>query len=338
MASLFKRNKRWYITWLDDGQRKMKSTKTGDKKLATAALRKFEDEQTRIALGLEPIEEIKPIMLSEFILVYEEDRRRIGKSEETVGIDIFALNGLMQFLGNCKLDTINQKTAVKYRNYLMERVKPATTSIRLRSIRTAFGWACEKPGVRYLRSNPLRQKGMIPADNQQKAPLCLTPGEKVRFLASIVEDPKHEQVFRFALLTGMRRAEIISLQWSDVDLDNKVINVQQTKTHRIRKIPINIELWQLLSALDRSRPKLFEYSPDWLSALFRRYAKKAKLRPELHLHSLRHTVATDLVNQGVPIHQVKDFMGHLKITTTQIYLHSVGDDLRRVAERLTCHG
>ncbi|MBU0519597.1 site-specific integrase, partial [bacterium] len=301
-------------------------------------LRKLEEEQARIALGLEPVEKIEPIMLSQFIQVYQEDRRRIGKSQETIGIDEFALTLLQKYLSDCKISTINDATALRYRNYLLESVKPATASIRLRAIRTAFGWACEKPGVKYLKSNPFKQKGLIPSDNTQRAPLCLTQDEKIRFLNVISEDPEHEKVFRFMLLSGVRRAEVIGLDWSDIDLESKVINIQQTKTHKVRKIPITIELWQLLSSIERSKPKPFEYSPDWLSALFRRYAGKAGLRPELHLHSLRHTVATDLVNQGVPIHQVKDFMGHSKITTTQIYLHSVDDDLRRVAERLTCLG
>ena len=337
MASLFKRNKRWYITWFQDGQRKMQSTKTGDKRLAMEKLRRVEEERVRIALGLEPIDELKPLMLSEFIEIYQEDRQRIGKSAETIGIDTFALKDLLEFTSDCRIDTITTAAALSYRNHLLERVKPATASIRLRAIRSAFNWAVEKPGEKYLKVNHFAQKGIVPSVKEKRRMLSLTPDEKRRFFEAI-DDPDHDLLYRFFLLTGCRRSEAVKLQWSDIDLEKKVITVRQTKTHRDRIIPINIELMQILMHLDRSKPRPFDYTPGWVTRLFKRYLRKAGLRKDLHLHCLRHTCATTLANRGIPPHKIKDFLGHSSIQVTEIYMHSTGDDLREVADALTCVG
>lgn len=337
MATLHKRGKKWYLMYYQDGRRRLKSTKTNDKRLAFEALRKFEEEQARRELGLEPIEQIKPLLLSEFIEAYEIERRRIGKSSETVDIDLFALRDLMRFTGDYKLETVNSTIALQYRNHLLENVAPATASIRLRAIRTAFNWAVEKPGQKYLRVNLFQQKGLIPSVKEKRKYLALTPDEKRDFLSAI-EDPNHQLLFKFFLLTGCRRSEVVNLDWSSINLENKVIVIRQSKTHRTRIIPITIELMQVIAALDRSKSKPFPYGSDWLSSLFRRYRDKAGLREELHLHCLRHSCATTLVNQGIPLHKVKDYLGHSTIKVTEVYLHTSDSDLREVAEVLTCTG
>ncbi|TKJ41168.1 hypothetical protein CEE37_05750 [candidate division LCP-89 bacterium B3_LCP] len=337
MASLFKRNKRWYITWFENGQRKMKSTKTGDKKLATAAMRKFEDEQTRIALGLEPIEEIKPIMLSEFIQIYEEDRRRIGKSEQTISIDVFALNCLMKFTGDCRLDTITSNVTLRFRDYLLEHVKASTASIRLRAIRSAFGWAFDKPGQKYLRINPFAQKRIIPTPEKPKLPLCIPPDEKARFFEAI-NDNDHLQLFKFFALTGCRRSDALNLKWSDIDYEKHQITIRQSKTGNSIIIPINLELMQVLKSLDQCKPKPFNYSGSWITHLFQRYRKAAGLSSRYHLHCMRHTAAVDMIRKGVHLKKVSQMLGHSSIMTTEIYSRMLPEDLRDAAEALTCMG
>ena len=167
--------------------------------------------------------------------------------------------------------------------------------------------------------------------------LALSPVEKRLFL-EVIDKPHHELMFRFFLLTGCRRSEVVNLKWSDIDLEKRVINIRQTKTHRDRIIPISSELMQVITALDRSKPKPFNYSPRTTSRLFSFYRRKAGLREDLHLHCTRHTCGTTLANQGIPPHQIKTFLGHISLRTTELYLHSTGDDLRRAADALTCVG
>jgi len=341
MATLFKRKRKsgyvYYVTGYVNGKHFMRSTKTADKKVAMEMLRKIEENIIRIEDGLEPVDKLKPILLSEFINIYLEDRRRLGKAKRTVSTDEYSLRRLLNFTGDCALTSITEKVAHQYRKFKDETIKPASASIELRALRTAFNWAGEKPGEKYLRVNPFAKKGMIPKVKAKNIPLCLSPGEKARFL-SIIKNEKHLQLFKFYLLTGCRRSEALNLQWSDIDLEQKQLTFKKTKTKKERTLPISLELMQVIMSLDRSQPKPFDYTSHWVIHLFKRYRDKAGIRKSLHLHCLRHTAASDLVRKGIHLTKIAKMLGHSSTATTEIYTHVVPNDLLEAAEALTCVG
>ena len=163
MASLFKRKRKggyvWYVTYFQHGKPKMKSTGTGDKKLATEVLNQVEGELVRASHGLEPTATLTPVLLSEFIGIYLEDRKRQKFAPKTVDMDRAALRALLAFTGDCSITTITKSTAKSFKEYRLECVKPASVSIELRSIRAAFNWGIEKPSAKYLHQNSFIQKG-----------------------------------------------------------------------------------------------------------------------------------------------------------------------------------
>lgn len=341
MASLFKRRSAkgsyWYIVYYLHGKVRMKSTRTSDKQLAKHLLEKFERDLLRIKEGLEPLDTFAPILLSEFTLLYLTERRKQGRSPKTVSMDKFCLERLTTYLGDCAFATITKSAVRHYRDHLAKTLRPASVSIELRTLRTACVWASEKPGTKYLRENPFSQKNLIPQPEHPKDPLCLSPDEKARFLEA-VDDPEHKKLFLFYLLTAARRNEALDLSWGDIDLELKQITFRKTKTKRDRTIPISLELMQVVVSLDRSKPKPFPLKPDNVTRLFKRYTQRAGIRPEIHLHCLRHTVATDLVRKGVPMKKISELLGHSSIKTTEVYTHIVSDDLRDVADAITCTG
>jgi integrase/recombinase XerD len=342
MASLFKRKRKdgshvWYATGYVNGQHFMQSTGTADKKLASEVLKKIDEDNVRLEQGLKPVEKMQPIMLSDFIQTYLKDRQVRGKAERTISTDCYALKRLLAFTGDCALQTISESVALHYSDSKVRAVKAASASIELRSIRAAFNWAVEKPGVKYLRSNPFARKGVIPVVDGHKMPLCLSPIEKQLFLDAI-EDENHQRIFKFYLLTGCRRSEATNLEWSDIDLEQNQLTFKNTKTKNDRTIPIGLELLQVIMGLDRGAPKPFSYGSDWISHLFKLYLRLAGLREDLHLHCLRHTAASDLVRQGIHLSKVAKLLGHTSTKTTEIYTHVTVSDLREVAEALTCVG
>ena len=342
MASLFKRwrkdgNYTWHISVFQDGRTKMFSTGSSKRELALEIKKRLEENLIRAKMGLDPAERLRPVLLSEFIDIYLADRRNIGKSPKTLEMDQFGLNRLLAFLGDCALASITPEAARRYRDYKMETVKPASASIELRAIRAAFNWAAEKPGVKYLYANPFRQKGLIPTPQGRTLPPIFSPEEKTRFLESI-KDENHRRLFQFFLLTAARRSEAINLTWADIDLKGKQITFRRTKTKRDRVIPINLELMQVILALDHSQPKPFNYGGYYVSHLFRRYLHKAGITREISLHGLRHTCASDMVRAGVHLTKIQKFLGHTSVKTTEIYTHVLPEDLREVAEVLSCVG
>jgi len=288
-------------------------------------------------MGLEPEPEFKSVFLSEFIDLYLADRRKLGKSPATIHTDKYCLKRLQTFTGDIALTGITGAVALRYRNYKLETVKPATASIELRSIRAALNWALQKPGVKYLRSNPFMQKGMVPIVDERRMPTFLMPSEKASFLA-VIDRNDHRQLFQFLLLTGCRRGEVINLAWADIDLEQRCITFRKTKTRRDRSVPITLELMQIVMALDRTQPKPFNYGVDWVSHLFKHYLKRAGIERDLHLHCLRHTAATDLVRAGIHLEKIKEFLGHSNVKMTEVYTHILPEDLREAAEALTCLG
>lgn len=144
--------------------------------------------------------------------------------------------------------------------------------------------------------------------------------------------------FKFLLLTGCRRGEAFNLQWTDIDLDEKQISFRKTKAKVDRRIPIELELLQVIMAFDRKQPKPFNYTAGWVTRLFGRYRDKVGIRKDLHLHSLRHTSATDLLRKGFHLKQIAEFLGHTNTNTTEIYTWVLSEDLRELAEAVTCVG
>ena len=151
------------------------------------------------------------------------------------------------------------------------------------------------------------------------------------------------RVIDFALLTRMRRNEIVHAQWSDVDLERGVIVVQnkdnfRTKSGRSRITPVSNTLKVLFESMKDpacaySNP-IFPVSYGWLGRHFKSVVKSAGLDESTSFHALRHTFASHLVMNGVDLSSVQTILGHHSITVTQIYLHLDPNYLARTVERL----
>lgn len=122
------------------------------------------------------------------------------------------------------------------------------------------------------------------------------------------------------------------MKWENVDFENKIISVKESKRGGERKIPINSNLEGLLYSL-KSRNGQNEYvftNPKTgnpytdIKRSFDTACRNAGIK-DLRFHDLRHTFATRLVRRGVDLVIIKELMGHASITTTQRYLHSQAD-------------
>lgn len=142
-----------------------------------------------------------------------------------------------------------------------------------------------------------------------------------------------------ALDTGMRRGEILSLRWSDVDLKNKRINIlaMNTKTLRPRSIAITSRLLAELLKLSRRDPATRVFGVT--DTVKRSWATANRIAgiSDLRFHDLRHTCATRLVQGGLPIAEVSRVLGHTNITTTFRYANVDDSTLERAANILERH-
>jgi integrase len=121
--------------------------------------------------------------------------------------------------------------------------------------------------------------------------------------------------------TGLRRGEALALEWDDIDLDRAVLYVRDGKTARARRqVPLVPAVVAALQDVPRTGPCPFPF--DGRAALHRFYQHRP--REGLTIHSLRHGVATRLLESGASVHVVSAVLGHSSVSVTMDnYSHSV---------------
>jgi integrase len=163
--------------------------------------------------------------------------------------------------------------------------------------------------------------------------MFLSPDEFQRLVSCIREGWLKDIVY-FAVLTGMRRGEIFNLQWEQVDLARRLVNIQSRETWKSkqgkrRTIPLSELAANIIASREGKSPSPFVFShkdgkidEDWASHVFKRYVRRAGLpNQRLRFHSLRHTFSTWLVQSGVSLAEVQKLLGHSSIAVTEVYAH-----------------
>ncbi len=130
--------------------------------------------------------------------------------------------------------------------------------------------------------------------------------------------------------TGARVSEFVNIKVNELFFDEQMILISKAKGGKSRYVPILPELAQELRTHlgDRANGHLFEtihstpYSPRRIQQIIKETADEAKITKRVYPHLLRHSVATTLLERGMPLEQIQKFLGHSKLETTQIYAES----------------
>jgi integrase len=202
---------------------------------------------------------------------------------------------------------------------------------RMFSIALREGWILRHP---FTGSDTL-----ISSSDETKRTRVLSREEEELLLDACDENrSKLRPIIIMALDTGMRRGEILSLRWRDVDFENKRVNIQamNTKTLRSRSVPISPRLLDELNALTcRGQAQRVFGITDTVKRSWAT-AKRVAGIADLRFHDLRHTCATRLVQGGLPIAEVSRILGHTSVVTTFRYANvddSTFDRMLAILER-----
>jgi site-specific recombinase XerD len=163
-----------------------------------------------------------------------------------------------------------------------------------------------------------------------KLPIILNRSElKTLFIAPKLL--KHRIILSLAYSAGLRSQEIIKLKIADIDFERKTIHIRQSKYKKDRIVPLSDYMAKGLKKYLRvEKPQTWvfngkepdgRYSPKGLSWIMREALKKTSIKKQVNLHSLRHSYATHLLEDGINIVIIKQLLGHATIATTMIYLH-----------------
>ena len=163
-----------------------------------------------------------------------------------------------------------------------------------------------------------------------KLPVILNRRE-LRVLFKAPHLLKHRVILTLIYSAGLRSCEAINLKLADIDFERMVLHIKQSKYKKDRMLPLSDYMAQGLKeyiSLEHPQTWLFNgktsaepYSDKGMGWVFREALKKTTIQKQVSIHSLRHSYATHLIEDGLNIVTVKDLLGHSKIETTMVYLH-----------------
>ena len=274
-----------------------------------------------------------------------------GLSPRTIAAYEATLKGVVSYvrfrLQDRGPDEITARDVLEYVDYLRRerRNGPGAVNRQVTILKNLYRAAIAM-GHFEANRNPMAHFPKIKAA-PVKLPVFLSEEEVRRLLAQPRKDTvlglRDRALYTLLYGTGIRASECATLAEADVDLDENTIRVIGKGGHQ-RALPLPTEVTRTLEQYRRARGRVTPATPFFQSrrgrgmsrnAIYERVrtgARKARIDKHVSPHRLRHTFATHLVRKGVQLVTIRDLLGHRCISSTQIYLHTTAEDLRRAAQ------
>lgn len=176
----------------------------------------------------------------------------------------------------------------------------------------------------------------------KKLPIVLSRSEIDEVIKSI-ENRKHKLLISLSYGAGLRVSEVINLKIGDIDLGELTIHIKGAKGNRDRLTIFPEKLRKELSEIIAFREKndyifLSKYggklTERTAQKIFGNALKKARIKKEATFHSLRHSFATHLLENGVDVRYVQELLGHQNIRTTQLYTKVTNPAIKKIKSPL----
>jgi len=154
--------------------------------------------------------------------------------------------------------------------------------------------------------------------------------EEVQDIIKNIPNIKHKAIISLIYSTGMRISEPINLKLTDIHSKESIAHIRGAKGHKDRIVPIPANVMQILIAYYRRyMPKVFffegqgdeQYSKRSISMIFKRACRNANIKRSVKVHTLRHSFATQHIEDGTSDSVLMELMGHNSPKTLQIYKH-----------------
>lgn len=335
---LFKRDGIYYLEYLDEVENRVRRVSTKSR-LKPEALKFLTDFKSNLSergkIKYISLEEFKTEYCNYIKSSYSSNYHRTAQS---------SFNLLIKVIGDIPLIKLTDRVLEQY---LINRFKESNFGAHqdYRNLRAAFNKAIFWG---YLAENILL-KIKLPK-TLKPLPLFITKTELMTIIEK-TENQEFKDFFLMAFHTGMRREELRLLRWSSINLKDRNIMLHNTenfttKNKKERVIPINDTLFNMLSS---RIPKIMSvkrdeyifskflnipYSKDFITRSFKKVVRELNLDDKVHLHTLRHSAASAMAQNGVSLFVIKEILGHEDLATTQIYSHLQRENLNQAIKVL----
>jgi len=264
----------------------------------------------------------------EFLKKIEIELKISKNSEHTIRNYVKANSNLLNFSGK-NPEQIKQEDV---KSFMAEKLTDKAASSIIMFL----------AALKYAYSNLLAKDitaGIKRPKKEKKIPSVLSR-EEVKRLISFLDNKKSKLMISLLYACGFRVSELLNLKISNLDFNEKIGQIRQGKgkKDRVFNIPeflLNDLQEQVENQKSRKQDYLFSGSKGRLTdrniqKIVRLAAKKAGIEKQVHPHTLRHSFATHLLEQGTDIRMIQELLGHSSLSTTELYTHISTEQLKKV--------
>lgn len=317
-AVFSKSNKCWYVATREGLLEEILRAFKGKAQVDTTALKPTPDPlQRNLAQGVAQSDQHRQAMR-----MMEQKLHLKGYSKNTIKT---YLQGFKDFLEFYSSHHPIDLTEVEIRNYLLhlvehKKVSPSTQNQSINSIKFFYEHVLKQPKKTYYLDRPLKER---------KLPVVMSEAE-VMSLLSASSNLKHRTMLTLIYSAGLRKSELINMRIGDIDAARLTVFIRAGKGKKDRQSILAKSIIPLLEQyIQHYSPSywLFEgasgeqYSAASLQKVFRQALSKTSIKKEVTLHSLRHSFATHLLENGTSTRYIQVLLGHESPMTTEIYTH-----------------
>ena len=247
----------------------------------------------------------------------------MGYSENTQRIYTYYLGLFFDHFKHRDVEHINPKEIENFLYDLIQKNKLSYSaqSQYINAIKFYFEKVLEKPRTVYKLSRPRKPK---------KLPNVMSKNE-IRKLFNAVSNIKHKAILHLAYSGGLRLSELLNLKIKDIDSNRMLIHIKGGKGKKDRTTILSSQSLKILREYYRSyKPRIWlfegikegkQYSAKSVQNILKANLKKAGINKPFTVHTLRHSFATHLLEQGTDLRYIQELLGHNSSKTTEIYTH-----------------
>lgn len=248
-----------------------------------------------------------------------------------------------------QIEKLEEITSMVIRSWLVrmmeEGIDPRSINRKITSLKTFFKYSMKS---NWITINPMLK--VVSPKVPKKLPVYIE-AHKLDFLLDSTEFSSGFEGVRDRLIlelfygTGMRRAELLTLKMEDLDIHQKQLKVTG-KRNKQRIIPLHDSLLSLFQDYLNERKSILGNEslvfvtpqgkplyPELVYRMVKKHLSKVSTQQKRSPHVLRHSFATEMLNQGADLNSIKEILGHANLSATQVYTHNSIEKLRNVYKK-----
>ena len=256
----------------------------------------------------------------------KEDMRMRNFSKYTYDSYLGKTKDIMKYFGEKQLEEVTTEELREFLlKYLKEERKLADRSINYYNSIIRF--------IYEVTLDKVLNKKQLPMRKQKKTIYKVLTKEELSTFFNCIDNFKFKTIFMLVYGSGLRIGEVANLRVEDIDSKKMRIFVREGKGNKERYTILPKQSLEMLRTYwskyrqHKRRGRIFLSETEKAITVgvirkhFRKYRRKAKINEKATVHTLRHNFATDLIERGATLIQVKELMGHSNIRSTMAYVH-----------------